>query len=312
MKVLISDKSSAVCAEILKNAGHEVDEKTGLSPDALKSIIGEYDGLVVRSATKVTADLLSAANKLKVIGRAGTGVDNIDLAAASEKNIVVMNTPGGNSNAVAELALGMMLALARSLYPAVDSLKAERWDKKLFKGRELKGSTVGLLGYGRVSRLLAAKCNALGMNVLCYDPKIGKSFLDSDGVQVVSSVDELLKTADYVSVHLTRREDTLNFIDETAIAKMKSGAFVVNLSRGGIINENDLLKALEEGHIAGAAVDVYEKEPPEKFELIQHPKVICTPHIGAASVESQENVAIMVAEQFVDMFAGKEIRNQVN
>lgn len=312
MKILISDKSSPKCAEILKAAGHEVDEIFGLPPEELKNIIGIFDGLIVRSATKVTADILNAAKKLKVIGRAGTGVDNIDVKAASLKGVVVMNAPGGNSNAVAELALAYMIMLSRSLYSAIHSLKDERWEKKGFEGTEITAKTLGILGYGRVSRLLAKKCRALGMEVLCYDPKIRKDILDEDSLQIVSSLEQALSSADYVSVHLSKRADTADFISRAQFQRMKRGVFLVNCSRGGIVNEEDLLWALEEEIVAGAALDVFSAEPPADFKLIKHPRVIATPHIGAASEEAQENVAVLIAEQFVDMFAGKGIRNAVN
>lgn len=312
MKILISDKSSPKCAEILKAAGHEVDEIFGLPPEELKNIIGIFDGLIVRSATKVTAEILNAAKKLKVIGRAGTGVDNIDVKAASLKGVVVMNAPGGNSNAVAELALAYMLMLSRSLYSAIHSLKDERWEKKRFKGTEITAKTLGILGYGRVSRLLAKKCRALGMEALCYDPKIRKDILDEDSLQIVSSLEQVLSNADYVSVHLSKRADTVDFISRAQFQRMKRGVFLVNCSRGGIVNEEDLLWALEDEIVAAAALDVFSAEPPTDFKLIKHPRVIATPHIGAASEEAQENVAILIAEQFVDMFAGKGIRNAVN
>jgi len=312
MKILISDKSSPKCAEILKAAGHEVDEIFGLPPEELKNIIGIFDGLIVRSATKVTAEILNAAKKLKVIGRAGTGVDNIDVKAASLKGVVVMNAPGGNSNAVAELALAYMLMLSRSLYSAIHSLKDERWEKKRFKGTEITAKTLGILGYGRVSRLLAKKSRALGMEALCYDPKIKKDILDEDSLQIVSSLEQALSSADYVSVHLSKRADTADFISRAQFQRMKRGVFLVNCSRGGIVNEEDLLWALEEEIVAGAALDVFSAEPPADFKLIKHPRVIATPHIGAASEEAQENVAVLIAEQFVEMFAGKGIRNAVN
>lgn len=312
MKILISDKSSPKCAELLRGAGHEVDEITGLSPQELKEIINKYDGLIVRSATKVTADIIEAATKLKVIGRAGTGVDNIDVKAATAHDIVVMNTPGGNSNAVAELVLAHMFALARDFYNAVSSLKEERWEKKKFKGFELSGKQLGLLGYGRVSRLVAEKAMALGMRVKCFDPKIRKNLVDENGVQLTFSLEEVLSTSDFLSVHLTKREETVNFIAKPQFQLMKEGVFFVNCSRGGIVNETDLLWALENDIVRAAALDIYEKEPPEDFTLIHHSRVICTPHIGASTHEAQEKVAVMIAQQFIDMFEGKEIRNAVN
>ncbi len=312
MKILITDKTSPKCAQILRDAGFTVDEKFGISKDELLQIIGNYEGLIVRSATKVTADVIAAARNLKVIGRAGSGVDNIDVQAATEKGILVMNTPGGNTNAVAELALLLMLGAARNIYNAVASLKAHKWEKKKFSGHEIKGKTLGLLGYGRVSRNLGKKALALDMQVLCYDPKIKKNLVDEDGIQLVADMGTVLSRADYLSVHLTKKPETINFLSDDEFAQMKDGVFFINCSRGGIVNEKALLNALNEGKVAMAAVDVYEKEPPEDFTLIDHPNVICTPHIGASTKEAQENVAVMIAEQFVDFFTGKGIRNAVN
>ncbi len=312
MKILITDKTSPKCAQILRDAGFTVDEKFGISKDELLQIIGNYEGLIVRSATKVTADVIAAARNLKVIGRAGSGVDNIDVQAAAEKGILVMNTPGGNTNAVAELALLLMLGAARNVYNAVASLKAHKWEKKKFSGHEIKGKTLGLLGYGRVSRNLGKKALALDMQVLCYDPKIKKNLVDEDGIQLVADMGTVLSRADYLSVHLTKKPETINFLSDDEFAQMKDGVFFINCSRGGIVNEKALLNALNEGKVAMAAVDVYEKEPPEDFTLIDHPNVICTPHIGASTKEAQENVAVMIAEQFVDFFTGKGIRNAVN
>jgi len=312
MKILITDKTSPRCAGILRDNSHEVDEKFGISPDDLKAILGEYDGLIVRSATKVTADVIEAGKNLKVIGRAGTGVDNIDVEAATRHNILVMNTPGANTNAVAELALAHILALSRDFYTAVSSLKNERWEKKKFMGTEIAGKILGIYGYSRVGRLFSEKCIQLGMKVICYDPKIRKNLTDNSDIELVSDEQTLLKNADYISIHLTKKPETLNFISAEKFQQMKKGVFFLNLSRGGIVNEKDLLQALNEGIVAAAALDVYEVEPPTDFALIKHPKVTCTPHIGATTREAQENVGILIAEQFVDYFAGKGIRNAVN
>ncbi len=311
MNILISDKTSPLCAQILREAGHQVDEKPGLSHEELKAIIGNYDGLIVRSATKVTADIIEAASKLKVIGRAGSGVDNIDLQAAEQRGVVVMNTPGGNTNAVAELALGFMFALSRQLVPATGSLKAKKWEKKKFQGMELKGKKVGFIGYGRVSRTCGQKCLALGMQVQYFDPKIRKNLVDLDGLELRAELREVLDRADFVSVHLTKKPETVHFIGAEEFELMKDGVYFINCSRGGIVDEDALFRALESGKVAGAALDVYAKEPPTDFRLIEHPRVICTPHIGASTREAQENVAVQIAQQFVDMFAGKEIRNAV-
>ncbi len=312
MKILITDKTSPKCAQILRDAGFTVDEKFGIPKDELLKIIGNYQGMIVRSATKVTADVIAAAKNMKVIGRAGSGVDNIDVAAATEKGILVMNTPGGNTNAVAELALLFMLGTARNIYQAVHSLKEHKWEKKKFSGHEILGKTLGLIGYGRVSRNLGRKALALGMTVLCYDPKIKKNLVDEDGIQLVADLGSVLSRSDYVSVHLTKKPETVNFIGADEFAQMKDGVYFINCSRGGIVNEAALVEALNSGKVALAAVDVFEKEPPENFELVDHPNVICTPHIGASTKEAQENVAVMIAEQFVDFFTGKGIRNAVN
>lgn len=311
MKILISDKSSPACGNILREAGHTVDEKFGLPPDELKKIIGEYDGLIVRSATKVTADLINAAKKLKVIGRAGSGVDNIDVKAAAAKNIIVMNTPGGNTNAVVELTLAYILALGRSLYMATHSMKEGQWEKKKLTGTEVLGKTLGVLGYGKIGRQVAIKSKCLGMEVICYDPYVGREIIDQFGVKLVAEMDELLKKADYITIHVPKTPETTNFISKKEFQKMKKGVYLINCARGGLVNEADLLWAMDEGIVAGAALDVYDVEPPTDWKLVKHPKVMCSPHIGAATVEAQENVGTMIAHQFVDMFAGKEIRNVV-
>jgi D-3-phosphoglycerate dehydrogenase len=311
MKVLISDKSSPECAKILRDAGHTVDERFGISPEELKTVIGEYEGLIVRSATKVTADILAAAKKLKVVGRAGSGVDNIDVKAAADKKIPVMNTPGANTNAVVELTLAYILALSRHIYTASATMKEGKWEKKQLTGHEVLGKTLGVIGYGKIGRQVAIKSTCLGMEVVCYDPYVGRDIVDQFGIKLVADMDELLKRADYISVHVPKTPDTTNLIKKAAFQKMKSGVYFINCARGGIVNEADLLWALNEGIVAAAGMDVYESEPPGDTELIKHPHVMCTPHIGAATTEAQENVGTQIAQQFVDMFSGKEIRNVV-
>jgi len=312
MKVLISDKSSPKCAEVLRQAGHTVDEKFGISPDELKRIIGEYDGLIVRSATKVTREIIEAATSLKVIGRAGTGVDNIDVKAATEKNIVVMNTPGANTNAVVELTLTYLFALGRHLYRASESMKQGRWEKKALTGTELLGKILGVIGCGKIGRQVAIKARCLGMEVICFDPYVGREITDQFGVKLVADIDDVLSNSDYVSIHVPKTAETTNYIGKEQFQKMKKGVYFINCARGGIVNEEDLLWALEEGIVSGAGIDVYPEEPPTNLKLVQHPKVICTPHIGASTREAQENVGTQIAEQFVEMFAGKGIRNAVN
>lgn len=312
MKILISDKTAPKCAEILRAAGHEVDEEFGISRDELQSIIPNYHGLIVRSATKVTKEIIGIAKNLKVVGRAGSGVDNIDCVAAEEKNIVVMNTPGGNTNAVAELTVGYMFALSRDLYNTSKSLKEERWDKKKFMGVEVLNKTLGILGYGKIGRSVALKSKCLGMEVLCFDPYVGRDIIDQFSIRLVADIAQVLSVADYISVHVPKKPETLNMISKEQFQLMKKRVFLINCARGGIVDEKALLWALDEGIVAGAALDVFEVEPPENFSLVKHPKVLCTPHLGAATHESQENVAVKIAEQIADMFAGKGIRNAVS
>lgn len=311
MKILISDKTAPKCAEILRAAGHEVDEKFGISADELKSVVTNYHGLIVRSATKVTKEVIDLANNLKVIGRAGSGVDNIDCEAASQKNIVVMNTPGGNTNAVAELTIGYMFALSRDVYATSKSLKDEKWEKKKFMGKEVMNKTLGILGYGKIGRSVALKSKCLGMDVLCFDPYVGRDIIDQFSIRLVADLSQVLTVADIISVHVPKKPETTNMISKEQFQMMKKGVYIINCARGGIVHEKALLWALDEGIVAGAAVDVFETEPPEDFSLIKHPKVICTPHLGAATYEAQENVAVKIAEQIADMLAGKGIRNAV-
>lgn len=312
MKVLISDKTSPKCAEILRAVGHEVDEKFGISRDELQSIIANYHGLIVRSATKVTQEIIRIAKNLKVIGRAGSGVDNIDCIAANEKNIVVMNTPGGNTNAVAELTIGYFFSLSRDLYNTSKSLKEEKWEKKKFMGKEVLNKTLGILGYGKIGRSVALKSKCLGMEVLCFDPYVGRDIVDQFSIRLVADIAQVLSVADFISVHVPKKPETTNMIGKEQFEIMKKGVYLINCARGGIIDEKALLWALDEGIVAGAALDVFESEPLEDFSLIKHPKVIGTPHLGAATQEAQENVAIKIAEQIADMFAGKNIRNAVS
>lgn len=311
MRILISDKTSPKCAGVLREAGHEVDEKFGMSPDDLKSVIGNYDGLIVRSATKVTEEIIDAGKNLKVIGRAGSGVDNIDIKTAFEKKIIVMNTPGANTNAVVELTLSYLFALSRHIYFGSFSMKEGKWEKKKLTGMELLGKTLGVIGYGKIGRQVSIKSRCLGMEVICFDPYVGREIIDQFGVRLVADIDEVLSTSDYISIHVPKTAETSNFISKNEFLKMKKGVYFINCARGGIVNEGDLLWALNEGIVAGAGIDVYETEPPADRSLVNHPNVICTPHIGAATKEAQENVGTQIAHQFVEMFAGKGIRNAV-
>ncbi|HDP26433.1 MAG TPA: phosphoglycerate dehydrogenase [Deltaproteobacteria bacterium] len=311
MKVLVSDKLSEKGVEILKQAGFDVDVKTGLKPDELKEIIGDYDALVVRSATKATADIISAGKRLKVIGRAGAGVDNIDTSAATKQGVVVMNTPGGNTVTTGEHAIAMMMALTRNIPQATASMKEGKWEKKALEGREVFNKTLGIIGMGRVGSVVASRAVGLKMNVIVCDPFITEEIAERQGIELVS-LDELYARSDYISVHTPLSTETRGLIGKETFAKMKKGVMIINCARGGIIDEKALLEALESGKVSGAALDVFSKEPPEDWSLAKHPRVICTPHLGASTHEAQENVALAVADQIVDYLKNGIIRNAVN
>jgi D-3-phosphoglycerate dehydrogenase len=312
MKVLISDKIEEVCPRRLREfAGIEVAEKGGLAPAELLQEIKGCIGLIVRSATKVTRELIEAGGALKVIGRAGAGVDNIDVKAASAKGIVVMNTPGGNANAVAELAIGLMIALAREIPRGDATMKAGRWDKKSFLGVELAGRTLGLIGIGFVGSRVAAKARGLDMKVLVHDPFVSQDESRRLGVDMVD-LEVLLASSDYVSLHLPKTPESTGLINQAAIAKMKRGVYIINCARGGIVRDADLLAGLDSGQVAGAAVDVYDPEPPADWSLAKHPRVVAIPHIGASTVEAQETVARMIAEQVGAYLTTGKVKFAVN
>jgi D-3-phosphoglycerate dehydrogenase len=312
MKVLISDKTDPICGETLKSfPGIEVEERGGMSPEQLLQEIPSCEALVVRSATKVTAQVIAAGTKLKAVGRAGAGVDNIDIQAASERGILVMNTPGGNANAVAELAVGMMFALARKLLSTAEGMKADRWEKKGYQGGELAGKTLGLVGIGQVGARVARKAAALDMKVLAYDPFVKAEQVQEMGAELCE-LDRLYGQSDYISLHLPRNEQTAGMINGDAFERMKPGVFLINCARGGIVEEADLLQALEQGRVAGAGIDVYEKEPPEDWSLAEHPAVIATPHIGAATGEAQVLVAQMIGRQIGQYLSEGRVVHAVN
>lgn len=312
MKVLISDDLSKQGIEILKRSGLDVDVRTGMKPEELKEVIKDYDGLIIRSATKVTAEIIEVATRLKVIGRAGSGLDNVDKIAATKKGIVVMNTPGGNTITTAEHTIALLFAVARQIPQAVQSMKQGRWEKKKFMGVELYQKTIGVLGIGNIGSQVARRCLSLGMNVLAYDPFLSDEKALELGVKKVD-LQELLRTSDFITIHTPLTPETKNLINRDTIAKMKDGVRIINCARGGIVNEKDLHEALESGKVAGAALDVFEEEPcPPDHPLVKHPNVVCTPHLGAATFEAQENVAIAIAEQVVDYLVQGVIRNAVN
>ncbi|NNG01323.1 MAG: phosphoglycerate dehydrogenase [Desulfobacteraceae bacterium] len=312
MKVLISDPLSDVGIKIFQETtGIDVDVNTGLTPEELKSIIGQYDGLVIRSATKVTADLLEAAHRLKVVGRAGIGLDNVDIPAASQRGIAVMNTPFGNTTTTAEHAISMLMALSRNIPQATASLKAGKWEKKKLKGRELFNKTLGLIGAGNIGTIVADRAKGLKMKVVIFDPYINPKVSEKLDVEVVA-LNELLSRADYISIHTPKTEETANLINKKTISKMKKGAMLINCARGGIVNEDDLYDALKDGHLAGAALDVFYTEPPGNIKLMELSNFICTPHLGASTDEAQVNVAKDVAEQIIDFLLNGVARNAVN
>jgi D-3-phosphoglycerate dehydrogenase len=311
-RVLISDTLSEEGIEILRrNPAVEVDVKTKLTPDELKEIIKNYDGLVVRSATKVTADVIECADNLKVIGRAGIGLDNVDASAASKRGIVVMNTPGGNTVTTAEHAIAMMFSLARQIPQATGSMKSGKWEKSKFMGAEIYNKTLGIVGIGRVGSIVADRALGLKMHVIAYDPFMSPEGAEKMGITLVN-IDELLAKSDFISIHTPMTKETRGMINTAAFEKMKKGVFIINCARGGIVNEKDLYEALVAGKVAGAALDVFEEEPTKNTDLVSHPNVICTPHLGASTDEAQKNVAIAVAEQISDYLATGEIRNAVN
>ncbi len=311
MKVLVSDKLSPKGVEILKKAGLHVDVRTGMSPEELLAAIGDYHGLIIRSATRVTADVIERAKNLKVIGRAGSGLDNVDKAAATKKGIVVMNTPGGNTITTAEHTLALLFALARQVPQASASMKAHQWEKKKFMGVELFNKTLGIVGIGNIGGQVAKRALGLEMNVIAYDPFLSEERAKETGVEKVS-LDELFERADFITIHTPLTPETKNLISAGSIKKMKDGVRIINCARGGIVNEKDLAEALKSGKVAGAALDVFEKEPIEDYSLIELENVIGTPHLGAATAEAQENVATAIAEQIADYLVRGTIRNAVN
>ncbi len=311
MKVLISDNLSPIGVEILKKAGLDVDARSKTSPEEIEKIIGDYDALIIRSATKVTAGLLEKAAKLKVVGRAGSGLDNVDIPAATKKGVVVMNTPGGNTVTTAEHTIGMIFACARMIPQAYASLKTGKWEKKKFEGVELYDKTLGVIGLGAIGSVVATRAVSLGMKVLAYDPFISQEKAKSLGI-TLADLPTIYKKSDFITVHTPKTKETANLINKDTIAQMKEGVRIINCARGGIVNERDLYEALKSGKVAGASFDVFEKEPPENHPLLTLDNFVATPHLGASTKEAQENVAVAVAEQIVDYLIAGTVRNAVN
>jgi D-3-phosphoglycerate dehydrogenase len=310
-KVLISDQLSPAAVQIFKDRGVDVDVKPGLSKEELKTIIGRYDGLAIRSATKVTADLLSAATHLKVIGRAGIGVDNVDIPAATGRGVIVMNTPHGNSITTAEHAIALMFALAREIPAANASTHAGKWEKNRFMGVELTGKTLGIIGCGNIGSIVAERAKGLRMKVAAFDPYLSPDRAAELGVDKVE-LEELLHRADIITLHTPLTDKTRNILDAKSLAKTKKGVRIINCARGGLIDEKALNDALASGHVAGAALDVFETEPAKSNILFGSDKVVVTPHLGASTSEAQENVALQVAEQMSDYLLTGAITNAIN
>lgn len=314
-KVLIPEKVSPDGLKMLQ-ASLEVHERKGLSPEELESIIGDYDALIVRSETKVTASLMKAGKRLRVVARAGVGVDNVDLEAATKLGVIVVNSPQGNINAAAEHTIALLMAVARNIGTASSSLKDGKWERSKLVGVEVKGKTLSIIGLGKVGLTVARAAGGLGMNLLAFDPYANPSLAASANVEIVDTVDELLAQADFLTLHTPLIASTKGMIGEAELAKMKPTARILNVARGGMIDEAALLAALEAGTIAGAGIDVFTSEPPKPDDaasrLIAHPKVVATPHLGASTAEAQENVSIDVCTQVLSILSGQLPRSAVN
>lgn len=312
MKILLADAVHADCARLLRAAGFEVDDRPGLSRPEQIEAVADIDGLVVRSATQVDQSLLEAAPNLRVVGRAGSGVDNIDIPSATSSGVLVMNAPGENTLAAAEHAIAMLLALCRNIAPAHRTMREGSWDRKRFMGVELRGKTLGVVGMGRIGRTVAEAARGLGMNVLGYDPFLPPEQAGAIQVELLP-LDDLLPLCDLLTLHAPRTERTTHLIDADALALCKKGVRLVNCARGGIVDESALMDAIDSGHVAGAALDVFEQEPlPTNHPLRSHEGILLTPHLGASTVEAQEKVATRIAEQMVGYLHRGVVQNAVN
>jgi D-3-phosphoglycerate dehydrogenase len=313
LKILISDKLAQEGIDLLKSmADVEPVVRVGLSEDELIKVIGEYDGLIIRSATKVTAKVLANPGKLKGIARAGVGVDNVDIPAATQKGIIVMNTPGGNTLSAAEHTMALMLAMSRHIVPACNSLKAGQWDRKSYEGNQLNNKTLGVIGLGRIGMAVVKMAKGFNMQVLGYDPFAAPKEAEAMGVEVVDNLEKIYREADFITIHVPKNENTLNMISAKELKMMKPTCRLVNCARGGIINEDDLYNALLAKTIAGAALDVFPKEPPENMGFKDVPSCLVTPHLGASTEEAQIEVAVEAAQILTDALRGGPIRNAVN
>jgi D-3-phosphoglycerate dehydrogenase len=311
-RVLVADKLSPKGIEVLKREeGIRCYVEADISPGELRATIGEYDGIIIRSRTTITGDIINASERLKVIGRAGIGVDNVDVQAATRRGILVMNTPRENAIAAVEHTIAMMLAISRNIPQANASTRSGKWERGRFTGVELYGKTLGIIGIGNIGSIVAERAQGLKMNVIGYDPYIPEDVATQKGIPLVT-LDDLLSRSDFISIHTPLTEDTRNLIDRETLEKMKTGVTIINIARGGIVDEGALLNALKSGKVRGAALDVFENEGAGNNPLFEVDNVVCTPHIGAATSEAQENVAVAIADQIVDFLVNKRIRNAVN
>lgn len=311
-KILMTYKNTEGLEKLLQHPDIQVEIKPKPSQEELQQLIKEYDGLLIRSEVKVTKEIIEQADKLKIICRAGTGVDNVDLNAATKKGIVVMNVPGGNTISACEHTIGLILAMVRNIPQAHNALKSGKWEREKFVGNELQGKTLGLIGLGRIGSEVAKRMKAFDMRIIAYDPYVSVDYAERIGVELKSSLDELLKEADIISLHVPKTESTKNLINKDTIAKMKDGVYIVNCARGGIVNEKDLYEALKSKKIQAAALDVFEKEPLTSSPLFELDNVVVTPHLGASTEEAQLKIAQEVASMIIDFFERNVIRNAVN
>jgi len=312
-KVLLLDNVDPVCAEIFKERGIETDTPGKLETDELKKIIGKYDGMVVRSATTVDTELLNHAGRLKVIGRAGVGVDNIDIQAATAKGVLVMNTPDGNTISTAEHTCGMILAMSRNIPAAVERVKSGGWDRKKFMGTEIHNKTLGIIGLGKIGSEVARRMKTFGMDILAYDPFATHEHAEELGIEL-TDIERLFGSSDFITLHTPLTEKTKGLISLKNSEKLKKGVRIVNCARGGIIEEKDMIPLIEKGIVSGIAVDVYSNEPPsgELYKYLEHPAIVCTPHLGASTEEAQEKVALQIADQISDALENKNFKGSLN
>ncbi len=310
-KILMTYKNTEGLEALLSNKNFSIQIHPKPDIDTFKKLIADCDGLLIRSEVKVTREIISSAKNLKLIARAGTGVDNVDITAATEKGIAVMNVPGGNTIAAAEHTMALILACARNVPQAYQSIKSHKWEREKFVGMELPGKILGLVGFGRIAREVAIRAKSFGMTIIAYDPFVSSDFARSLGVEVVNSIDDIFKRSDIVSLHLPLNENTRNLVNKDKISLMKNGAILVNAARGPIVNEKDLSEAVSSGRIK-AAVDVFAKEPPEDWTLIDTEGVVATPHLGASTEEAQVKIAREISECIIDFFEKGAVRNAVN